>query len=151
MEMSIFWLIALIAFGILEAATVGLTSVWFAAGSLCALIVAGAGGALWIQIGVFLVVSFITLVLARPLVQKYVIPKHHATNADRIIGTEAVVKREIDNLKGQGLVSVAGVIWTARSEGGEVIPEGATVRILRIEGVKVFVTPDLSGSQTETN
>jgi len=142
MGMSIFWLIALVAFGVLEAVTVGLASVWFAAGALGALIVSAAGGALWLQIAVFLAVSFVTLLLARPLAQKFLIPKHQATNADRIVGSQAVVKREIDNLKGQGLVSVAGVVWTARAEGGEVIPVGTVVRILRIEGVKVFVVPE---------
>ena len=149
MQMSIFWLIALIAFGVLEAVTVGLASIWFAAGALCALIVSGAGGALWVQIAVFLAVSFVTLLLARPLAHKFLIPKRQATNADRIVGTQAVVKREIDNLKGQGLVSVAGVIWTARSENDQVIPEGATVRILRIEGVKVFVAPETDGYHPE--
>lgn len=144
--MSVFWLIALIVFGVLEAATVGLASIWFAAGALGALIVSGLGGVLWIQIVVFLVISFVTLLLARPLAQKYLIPKRQATNADRIVGTQAVVKKEIDNLKGQGLVSVAGVIWTARAEGDQIIPEGTTVRILRIEGVKVFVTPEAVAS-----
>jgi membrane protein implicated in regulation of membrane protease activity len=144
--MSVFWLIALIIFGVVEAVTVGLASIWFAAGSLGALIVAGLGGALWIQIVVFLVISFVTLLLARPLAQKYLIPKRQATNADRIVGAEAVVTREIDNLKGQGLVSIGGVIWTARAENDQIIPEGATVRILRIEGVKVFVVPESKDS-----
>lgn len=142
MGMTAFWLIALVVFAVIEAATVGLASIWFAAGALGALIVSAVGGARWIQIVVFLVISFVTLLLARPLAQKYLIPKHQPTNADRIVGAQAVVKKEIDNLKGQGLVSVAGVIWTARAEHNEVIPVDATVRVLRIEGVKVFVTPE---------
>lgn len=146
--MSVLWLIALVLFSVAEAVTVGLTSIWFAAGALAALIVAGLGGLLWLQVAVFLTVSFLALVLIRPLAQKYFTPKRQATNADRVVGARAVVTREIDNLKAQGLVSVSGVVWTARSEDGQVIPEGATVRVLRIEGVKVFVTSDLTDPET---
>ncbi|MPM74022.1 hypothetical protein SDC9_121007 [bioreactor metagenome] len=147
--MSVFWLIALVVFAVVEAVTVGLASVWFAAGALAALIAAGAGGALWLQIAVFLTVSFLALVLIRPLAQKFFTPRHQPTNADRIVGSKAVVTREIDNLKAQGLVSVSGVIWTARAEDDQVIPEGATVRVLRIEGVKAYVTPDLKNLDSE--
>jgi len=142
MQMSVFWLAALILFAVIEAATVGLASIWFAAGALGALIVSGVGGSLWVQIVVFLVSSFLALLLARPLAQKYLTPKHHATNADRIIGAEAVVADEIDNLKGQGVISVAGIIWTARADNNQIIPAGVTVRVVRIEGVKAFVTTE---------
>lgn len=137
--MKVVWLAGLILFGIGEAATVGLTSIWFAAGSLAALIAALSGGPLWLQIVLFLVVSLICLLLVRPLARKYLKPSYQPTNADRIIGTEAVVIQTIDNLKGEGQVSVAGVPWSARSGDDSVIPAGSHVRVLRIEGVKVFV------------
>ena len=141
MGMSLFWLVALIVFGVVEGITVGLTSVWFALGSLAALIAALLGAPLPVQIALFLVVSFLTLLLLRPLTKKYFNKDLTPTNADRIIGTEAVVIEAIDNLNAHGRVSVAGMPWTARSESGEAIPEGATVRVERIEGVKVFVSP----------
>ena len=59
------------------------------------------------------------------------------TNADRVVGKEAVVTETVDNLRGQGLVSVGGNVWTARSENDLVLPEGSRVTILRIEGVKL--------------
>lgn len=149
MQMSIFWLAMLILFGVIEAVTVGLASIWFAAGALCALIAAGLGAGLWVQIGVFLVVSFLTLALIRPLAQRFLTPGHQPTNADRVIGTKAVVKEEIDNMKGQGLVSVAGTDWTARAETNDPIPVGASVRVLRIEGVKVIVAPLSDETQKE--
>lgn len=139
MPMNVFWLAMLILFGVIEAATVGLASIWFAAGALFALIASGLGFGLWTQIGAFLIVSFVTLLLARPLAKRYLTPGHQPTNADRVIGSEAVVTEEINNLKGQGRVSVAGMAWTARSHTGAVIPAGVTVRVVRIEGVKVFV------------
>lgn len=136
---SVFWLAALILFAIGEGITVGLTSIWFAIGALGALIVSGLGGTLWLQIVVFLALSGLALLLVRPLAQKFLKPGYSATNADRVIGKSAVVTEEINNLKGSGLVSISGQVWTARSEQNVVIPAGEEVKILRIEGVKVFV------------
>ena len=138
---SIIWLAAAIGFAVAEAISVGLTSMWFALGSLAALLVCGLGGALWLQFTVFCAVSLLTLALLRPLAKKYFTPKLTATNADRNIGREAVVLEEIDNLRATGQVSVGGVVWTARAEGDRVIPKGETVRIRRIEGVKLIVSP----------
>ena len=139
MTLKVAWLALLILFSIGEAITVGLTSVWFAVGSLGALLCALMGGGIWVQIIVFLVLSGLSLALGRPLAKKFLTPGHSATNADRVIGREAVVTQTIDNLRGQGQVNITGQTWTARSQDDTVIPEGALVRVLRIEGVKVFV------------
>ena len=66
---SILWLVALIIFGVVEAATVGLASIWFAAGALAALILSAFLNSLLVQVVVFLAVSFVTLLLVRPLAQ----------------------------------------------------------------------------------
>lgn len=139
MTLKVAWLALLILFSIGEAITVGLTSVWFAVGSLGALLCALMGGGIWVQIIVFLVLSGLSLALVRPLAKKFLTPGYSATNADRVIGQEAVVTQTIDNLRGQGQVNITGQTWTARSQDDTVIPEGALVRVLRIEGVKVFV------------
>ena len=139
MTMKIAWLALLILFGVGEALTVGLTSVWFAIGALGGLVTTLLGGGIGAQITVFLVLSGLSLALVRPLAKRFLIPSYSATNADRVIGKTAVVTLEIDNLKGQGQVSIAGQSWTARSEDGTPIPAGKTVKVLRIEGVKVFV------------
>ena len=140
-SVSIIWLAAAIVFAAAEAISVGLTSMWFALGSLAALLVCALNGAVWLQFAVFCAVSLITLALLRPLARKYFTPKLTATNADRNIGKEAVVLQEIDNLNATGQVSVGGVVWTARAENDAVIPKGETVRIRRIEGVKLIVSP----------
>ena len=119
---TVLWLIALIVFAVGEAITVGLTSVWFAVGALGALIAAGFGAALWLQVVVFLALSGVTLLLVRPLAKKFLTPRYQATNADRVIGATALVTEEIDNLAGHGLVNIAGQVWSARSAG-----EGAAV------------------------
>ncbi|MGN8967544.1 NfeD family protein [Intestinimonas sp. HCP28S3_D6] len=141
MSMSLFWLIAMVLFGVLEAVTVGLTSIWFALGALGALVAAAASAPVIVQIVVFLGVSFLTLLLVRPLAQRFVNDRKVATNADRVIGREAVVTEDIDNIQGKGRVSISGADWTARAEDDRPIPAGSTVRVLRIEGVKVIVAP----------
>lgn len=141
MTMKLAWLALLILFGVGEAITVGLTSVWFAVGALGALLCAMAGGNLWLQLGVFLALSGLTMALVRPLAKKFLTPGYSATNADRVIGQEAMVTQTIDNLHGEGQVTIAGQTWTARSHDESVIPEGTLVCVLRIEGVKVFVSP----------
>lgn len=140
MVFKLVWLGLLILFGIGEAMTVGLTSIWFAGGSLAALVCAMAGGPEWLQVIIFLVVSALCLMAVRPLAKKYLTPGYQPTNADRVIGKEAVVTEEIDNLRAQGAVSVAGIVWTARSSADTLIPKGTVVRIDRIEGVKLYVT-----------
>ena len=138
-HLTIFWLIAFIAFAVGEAVTVGLVSVWFAVGALAALFATALGAGLWLQIGVLLGVSALALALFKPLSSKYLKPKLSATNADRVIGASALVIKAIDNTQAQGQVKVNGQIWTARSAQDVVIPAGTDVKILRIEGVKVIV------------
>ena len=147
--MTIVWTAAIILFGVVEAVTAGLVSIWFVAGSLAALVAAFVDAPLAVQIVLFLVVSFVALLLARPLARKFLTPGYQPTNADRILGTEAVVTEAIDNLNGRGLVSVGGSVWTARAQDDQPIAAGTVVRILRIEGVKVFVTPAEVGSATK--
>ena len=140
MEIGI-WFGLLILFGILEAVTVSVVSIWFMAGSLAAILAALCGASLPVQIVLFLAVSVAHLACLRPLVRKYVSPKITATNADRVIGKTAVVTESIDNIAAQGAVKVGGVVWTARSSGGKPIAAGAQVQVDRIEGVKLYVTP----------
>ena len=138
---QIFWLGAFVVFLAIETGTLGLVSIWFAAGALVALLVAWLGGMVWLQVLVFLVVSCVALASLRPLAKKYIAPKITATNADRLIGTVAVLSGDVDNLAAKGEVILGGIPWSARSTNGEPIPAGTTVRVDRMEGVRVYVTP----------
>ena len=138
---SICWLVALVILAVVEGATATLVSLWFALGALAALITSFFVDNIWIQFAVFLVVSLVTLLVIRPLTRRNVTPKQVATNADRAVGAEGVVTQAIDNRAAQGQVTVSGAVWTARSDSEEPIPEGTPVRVLRIEGVKLIVTP----------
>ncbi len=145
----LFWLIALIVFVIVEIVSVGLVSIWFAAGALTALICSALHGALWLQIVWFVVVSAVALVFTRPLVKKYVDPNRVATNADRNLGRTALVSERIDNLAATGSVRLDGVTWTARSTDGSVIEPGETVVVREIQGVKLLVEAAPRGSDAK--
>ena len=135
------WLAGLVLFGVVEAATAGLTVIWFAVGCLAALAVTALGAPLWLQVAVFLGVSLATLAAARPLIQKYVNSRKVPTNADRCLGQTARVTEDIDNLAETGSVYVDGKTWSARSDDGAPLPAGTLVTVLRMEGVKLIVAP----------
>lgn len=136
---SAVWLILLVILVAGEAITVGLTFIWFAVGAMGGLVTAVLGGEIWLQVVVFLLLSAVTLILVRPAAAKLLTPGISPTNADRVLSQIALVTEEINNIAETGQVKLFGQVWTARSENGEVIPVQSRVRILRIEGVKVFV------------
>lgn len=138
---AIIWLILFVVFLAVEAATVTVVSLWFAGGALAAMAVSLLGGSTGLQIVVSLAVSATLLALLRPLVRKYLTPKLTRTNIDSIIGTVGPVTIAIDNVTAAGQVKLGGMTWTARSTSGAPIPEGTLVKVDRIEGVKVFVSP----------
>lgn len=135
----IVWIVLLVVFLVVEAATVSMVSTWFAGGALLALIVCFLGGAAWLQALVFFTVSIVLLALLRPLARKYFQPRLIKTNADSLVGSTCLVVEAIDNLTGTGRVKVGDVTWSARSESGDPIPTGHQVKILKIQGVKVYV------------
>ena len=136
------WLGLMVVFLIVEAACpIHLVSIWFAVGSLVAAITAALGGQIWLQLLLFIVVSGTILAFLWPFVRKVFNPKLERTNVDSVIGTQGYVTQEIDNLNATGNVKLGAMEWTARSSAGTVIPKGTLVKVDRIEGVKVFVTP----------
>jgi len=145
-NMTMVWLVAMIALFVIEALVPGLISIWFAIGAFAALISALVKAPLWLQVFWFLLVSAAMLCLTRPFVKKYVNAKVQPTNADMVIGKEGVVLEDIDNVLGTGAVSAEGKVWTARSEDDAVsIKKGERVSVLRIEGVKLIVRKNSKG------
>ena len=138
---AIFWLVAMVVFLAAEAGTVTLISIWFAAGALGAILVALLGGSLMLQITAFLLLAVILLLSLRGIVRKHIRPRISKTNIDSVIGATGIVLDPVDNIAALGQVQVNGVQWSARSSSGIQIPAGTLVRVDRIEGVKVFVSP----------
>lgn len=139
MTPSVFWLIVFVLFTIGEAVTEGLTSIWFALGALATLIAVGLGAGITMQAVVFLGVSAACMYFLRPLTKNYLKTTKTATNADRLIGTTALVTETIDNVLYSGSVRVNGQFWSAISAHDVLIPSEAKVKILEIRGVKLVV------------
>lgn len=137
---AIFWLIAMIVFVVAEAMTVTLVSIWFAAGALGAILVALLGGGLTLQVTVFLALAIVLLFLLRGAVRKHFAPRVTRTNVDSVIGATGIVLTPVNNIAALGQVQINGVEWSARSTDNSHIPAGATVKVDKIEGVKVFVS-----------
>ena len=138
--MTAVWVVLMIGFLVVEGIAPGLVSIWFALGALAALISALLGAQVWLQAVWFIVISVLALVITSPLAKNYVNSRTQATNADMLIGQECIVTETIDKLRGTGAVSVAGKVWTARTDEPEKIIEEGTVAVVeRIEGVKLIV------------
>lgn len=135
------WFALLVFFIAMEAGTVTVVSIWFAAGSVVAMIASLLGAKLWLQVTLFFLVSVLLLLALRPVVRKYFTPRLTKTNVDSVIGSVGIVTAAIDNIEATGTIKLGAMEWTARSTSGTVIPEGTRVRVDRIEGVKAFVTP----------
>lgn len=145
-QMEIIWLALTSVLLIIEIVTLGLTTIWFAAGALFAFFAALLGMNQGIQIGVFVVVSVVLLFFTRPLAVKYLNTKTIKTNTEALVGKTARVIVDINNLKSQGQVVINGLEWTARSSDDTVVFKiGDAVTIVGIEGVKLIVEGQKKG------
>ena len=145
MDMTIFWLVLMLILILAEIATMGLTTIWFAAAALVCGICAGFGMPFLPQMIIFIVVSLVLILFTRPIAMKYFNRDRVKTNAESLIGRQAIVTTQIDNLRAAGQVTVSGQEWTARgSEDGTIIPQGAVAEVLAINGVKLIVREVIS-------
>lgn len=138
MEM-IFWLIVFVALLVIEIATLGLTTIWFASGALVAFLAAYIGFGVPVQVIIFLAVSIILLILTRPIAVKYFNQERQKTNAESLIGQKAIVIEEVNPLQATGKVEVNGMEWSAKTEESDRIEVSTVVSIKGIQGVKLIV------------
>ena len=142
----IMWLILLACFLVVEAITVGLTTIWFAGGALVAAIASGLGAGILIQGVLFLIVSLALLIFTRPMAVRYMNKGVPKTNVNSLIGERAVVIQKINNLEQTGQVRINDIEWMARTSSDEVtIPEHAIVTIEDVQGVKLIVKEETEG------
>lgn len=138
----IVWIVALIVAIVVEIISMGLTSIWFAGGALIALIAAALNGPIWLQVACFVVISVLLLVFTRPIAVKYFNKDRIRTNAESIVGKQAIVISTLNNLQGIGQVSVEGQEWSAKSlNDDEVLEQGSVVEVVAISGVKLICKP----------
>lgn len=137
---TICWLLLAALFIVIEIATLGLTTIWFAGAAFVSALAALAGAKLVIQVLLFVGVSLVLLLVTRPIAVKHLDSKTEKTNAEALVGQTALVITEINNLLETGQAKINGMEWTARTkEDGVVIPAGESVRVLEISGVKLIV------------
>ena len=142
-EMVILWLVLLILAVVIEIMSMGLTSIWFAGGALVAILAAFINAPIWLQVVLFFLVSFALLFFTRPVAVKYFNKDRVRTNAEGMVGRQAIVTSEIDNLQGTGQVIVGGYEWSARSaDDKQRIAKGGVVNVMAIDGVKLIVRQD---------
>ena len=145
MDVTIFWLVLMLILILAEIATMGLTTIWFAAAALVCGICAGFGMPFLPQMIIFIVISLVLILFTRPIAMKYFNRDRVKTNAESLIGRQTIVTTQIDNLRAAGQVTVSGQEWTARSsEDGTIIPQGAVAEVLAINGVKLIVREVIS-------
>ncbi|MDO4553118.1 MAG: NfeD family protein [Bacillota bacterium] len=141
-DASVIWIGIAILFAIVEAVTLGLLTIWFTIGAVCAAVVVWLGGGTVLQIIVFFVVSVVLLYFTKPLAEKKLKIGKVKTNVDALAGELGVVVKAIEPFS-TGQVKAAGQIWTALAEQpDQTVAENTRVRILRVEGVKLIVVPE---------
>lgn len=133
------WLIVVAACVLIEAITLGLTTIWFAIGALAAWLLSMAGLSVYVQIVAFMLVSIVCLILTRPIAVKKLNIGKEKTNLDSLIGETAKVESTIDNFNDKGYAKVRGQIWSARAVDDDIIEKNELVVIKEIRGVKLIV------------
>ena len=136
---SICWLVVFILLILIELATMGLTTIWFAGGAVAGFVASMLGANVVIQAAAFFAVSILLLFFTRPFAVRYINSNKTKTNVDGLIGQEALVLEEINNIRETGCAGLEGKEWTARSMNDTVIPKDTVVTVERIEGVKLIV------------
>lgn len=136
----VLWVLLIIAFVIGELISVGLTSIWFAAGALAALLLALLGVGPLVQFAVFLIVSIVLLLSTRSWAQRFINSRTQKTNADSIIGQTIRIAERVSNRDQTGMAIVHGQEWTVRaSSDDEVIEKDQNAKVVEISGVKLIV------------
>ena len=140
-NMWILWLILTIVFAVVEAATLGLTTVWCAIGSAVAMVMDLCGASVTSQLIVMVIVSVVCFIICMIWIKPKLDEKHRVnvepTNADRVLGKEGIVIKAIDPIEGKGQVKVIGQTWSAKAD--HMIAEGSKIRVTQMEGVKLIV------------
>ena len=136
-EQIIFWIVVAVILAVIEGVTYNLITIWFCIGAVLAAITAKFTGSLTAQWSVFVISAAVLFALTKPFVKNRLKMRNVPTNADRIIGAEAVVTEATDPVTGAGRINVMGQSWAAKCP--EAVPEGAVVKVVSIEGVKAII------------
>lgn len=144
LSMHWLWICVVVVMLIIEASTMGLTTIWFAGGALAAMIASFITDSFLIQLLVFAVISLVLVYFTRPLAVKKINMKAVKTNVNAVIGEKGIAQSDI-KVNEKGTVRADNKMWTAvLAEGSPEISEGETVIVERIEGVKLIVKKEIN-------
>lgn len=136
----VLWLALMVVFVIVELVTVGLTSIWFAVGALCALIAGAVDASFGIQVVIFIAISLVLLFATRPFARKYINSRMIKTNSESLVGEVIRITERVSNIDQTGTAVVKGQEWTVRTDNDNVVIEqGELAKVVRITGVKLIV------------
>ncbi|AMW11835.1 hypothetical protein A4E84_21435 [Streptomyces qaidamensis] len=135
------WLLAAAALGAAEFFTLTLVFGLLAGAALVAAVVAGVGVGLLGQLLALGAAAAAGLVLVRPVALRHMAQQPFIRDgSDALIGKRAEVVQEVTATR--GLVKLAGEEWSARAlDESHVIPVGALVDVMEIEGATAIVYP----------
>jgi len=154
------WLGIAVILAVIEALTMGLTTIWFAIAALVLVFLSFLPIPVVYQVMIFLVISAVLLIFTRPLAVKKFKTGRVKTNVDSLVGMHALVIKQITEFD-RGEVKLNGQIWSAKTEDGSTLTEGTKCEVARIEGVQAIVRviieknneekKETENSDTETN
>lgn len=137
---SIIWLALIVVLLIVEMVTVGLTTIWFAAGAIVALLLCALGAAPILQVLAFLICSIALLIFTRPLALKHLNAKREKTNYEGLAGKIVRITEAVNNINETGKAFLSGTEWTVRTqEKGVTLESGTLAKVLGVSGVKLIV------------
>jgi membrane protein implicated in regulation of membrane protease activity len=134
-----FWLGMAIIFTLIEVFTAGLTTIWFAIGSVPMIFLSFLPIPFLYQVLIMLVISIVLLIFTRPFFVKKLNANKEKTNVDALIGKTALVTKKITKFE-KGEVKIDGKIWTAKSVSDEDLDAGTECLLQSIEGVTAIVS-----------
>lgn len=134
-----FWLSMVIIFTVIEVFTAGLTTIWFAIGSVPMIFLSYLPIPFLYQVLLMLVISIVLLIFTRPFAVKKLNANKEKTNVEALIGKSALVTKKITKFE-KGEVKIDGKIWTAKSVSDEDLEEGTECLLQNIEGVTAIVS-----------
>ncbi|ULR52291.1 NfeD family protein [Streptomyces deccanensis] len=135
------WLLAAAALGAAEFFTLTLVFGLLAGAALVAAVVAGVGIGVLGQLVAFALAAAAGVVIVRPIALRHMEQQPLTRDgSDALIGKRAEVLQEVTATR--GLIKLSGEEWSARAlDESLVIPVGAVVDVMEIEGATAIVYP----------
>jgi membrane protein implicated in regulation of membrane protease activity len=139
------WLVAGIALLAIEMLTPGgFFTIFFGVSAVLVGLLArlGLAGPPWMQWVLFSVLSVVSLLLFRkPLLEWMAKREKRHPEVDTLLGETAVVLQDVAE-GGVGKAELRGTSWNARSATGATLPTGTRCRVVRVDGLTLWLQPD---------